>query len=308
MVICQDYVSELETIAKIMMVNLGVVAHCSPCIEVNSSYDVRFGSFINPIPNEKLLARLDENFDTRIYRECIKYKSIDTQSTFCYAGCWSIGVDFITGKLSKCHGYPIDSDSFYCNIDESYLWGKPIAMSCAIESCALQYNFFSEGLMPDNPSKYTYGQLIFQPLLISEYLRDKLDVRFFEIHQRLSKEEEYDIALQNKNVQIHRLENELRANPFINPIIREMIKKGKKIAIFGTGRVYEKYKYSIDFSVYCYLDSNADGSQLFENKQIKKPIDILEKADEYFIVVAVKDKSPLFELLKQIGFRNYHFC
>lgn len=306
-VICEDYINDLEIISKKIKENLGIAAHCSPCLEINSSYDVRFNASFNPIPDDELLARLDECFDTRIYRECIKYKSVDVQNTFCYAGCWSVGVDFISGKQTKCHGYPIDSDSFYSNIDKEYQWGEPIAMSCAIESCALQYNFFSEGLIPDYPSDYTYGQLIYQPRLVSEYLMNKLDVRFFEIHQRLSKDEEAHIALQNKNVQIRRLENELRSNPFANPKIKQMICKGKKIAIFGTGRIYEKYKCTIDFPVDCFLDSCAQKNQLFEGKRMLAPIELKEKADEYLVVVAVKDKLSLYELLKKNGFQDHQF-
>lgn len=180
-------------------------------------------------------------------------------------------------------------------------------MSCAIESCALQYNFFSEGLIPDYPSDYTYGQLIYQPRLVSEYLMNKLYVRFFEIHQRLSKDEEAHIALQNKNVQIRRLENELRSNPFANPKIKQMICKGKKIAIFGTGRIYEKYKCTIDFPVDCFLDSCAQKNQLFEGKRMLAPIELKEKADEYLVVVAVKDKLSLYELLKKNGFQDHQF-
>lgn len=308
-VICQDYVNEFETISKIMMDNLGIQAHCSPCTEVNNSFDLRFGANFNPMPNESLMEQLDKYFDTRIYKECIKYKSVDVQSTFCYAGSWSICIDFMTGKMCKCHGCPVESGNFYQNIDEPFIWKEPIAMSCAIESCALQYNFFSEGLMPDKPCKYTYGKLIYIPSLISEYLRDKLDVSFSDIYRRLSKEDETIVALKNKNIQIRRLQNEILENPFVNPKIREMSQIGKKIAILGTGRIYEKYKSYINFPVDCYLDSYLDGTKhVFNDKEMKKPIELIENADDYFIVVAVKDKESIFESLIELGFKSNNFC
>ena len=145
--------------------------------------------------------------------------------------------------------------------------------------------------------------------MISEYLRDKLDVSFSDIYRRLSKEDETIVALKNKNIQIRQLQNEIIENPFVNPKIREMSQTGKKIAILGTGRIYEKYKSYINFPVDCYLDSYLDGTkQVFNDKEMKKPIELIENADDYFIVVAVKDKESIFESLIELGFKSNNFC
>lgn len=307
-VICPDYVSELDVIGKLFEENLGIKAHCSPCLDIKNSFDLRFGVSFNPSPEDELLTTLDKYFDTRIFKECVKYKEIDVQNTFCYAGCWSIGIDFVTGAQTKCHGYPSDTHSFYCDVDIPYKWGEPIAMSCAIESCALQYNFFSEGMLPDYPCDYTYGQLIYQPRFISEYIRDKLDVRFNRIYDRLPKEEENQIILQNKNIQIQRLIDELRENPFTNPIIKEKVNQGKKIAIYGVGKIFENYRQTIDFPVECYLDSFADGKKMIDGKKILKPSELVEHIDDYFVIVCVKNKQPLFDNLIEIGFEKQMFC
>ena len=98
-------------------------------------------------------------------------------------------------------------------------------------------------------------------------------------------------------------------NPFVNPKIREMSQIAKKIAILGTGRIYEKYKSYINLPVDCYLDSYLDGTkQVFNDKEMKKPIELIENADDYFIVVAVKDKESIFESLIELGFNSNNFC
>lgn len=307
-VICPDYVGELESIGKIIQDNLGTKAHCSPCLDIKSSYDLRFKASFNPKPNQELLNTLEKYFDTRIFNECVKYKNVDAQSTFCYAGCWSVGIDFVTGAQMKCHGFPVDTNSFYDNVDRCYQWGEPIAMSCAIESCALQYNFFSEGMLPDYLCSYTYGQMIYQPKLISEYIRDKLDVRFDRLHDRLSRNEENRLVLKNKNMQIQRLESELRENPFTNPIIKEKVLQGKKIAIYGVGNIFKKYRETIDFPVECYLDTFANGEKTIEGKKVLRPEELAERADEYFVVVSVKNKQPLYAQLETSGFDETLFC
>ena len=182
---------------------------CSPCNKIENEHDLKYGADFDPIPTETLMNELDKYFDTRIYRECVRYKDIDVQSTFCYAGSWSLAIDMSNGTVLKCHNCQTEECSFFENIENPYKWEGPVAMSCGIESCCLQYNFFSEGLIPDYPGKYSYGQLIYQPGLVSEYVRDKLDVRFNEIYNRLSKSEEYKVAIENKNKQILKSQNEM---------------------------------------------------------------------------------------------------
>lgn len=207
-VISPAYLNYLKEISELMQFNLGIKAHCSPCNKIKNEHDLIYSSDFDPVPTEKLMTELDKYFDTRIYRECVRYKDINVQTTFCYAGSWSLGVDLSTGSVLKCHNYPIYGKSFFENIDQPYEWDEPVAMSCGIESCCLQYNFFSEGLLPDFPGRYSLGQLIYQPGMISEYLRDKLDVRFDKEYQRLSQSEENRLVLKNKNQQISRLRKE----------------------------------------------------------------------------------------------------
>lgn len=307
-VICPDYVGELENIGNLIQENLGTKAHCSPCLDIKNAYDLKFGAAFNPEPSENLHEVLEKNFDMRIFDECVKYKQVDVQNSFCYAGCWSVVVDFATGIQRKCHGYPAEIGSFYDNVENLYKWGEPVAMSCGIESCALQYNFFSEGLLPDYKSTYTYGQILYQPKLISKYVRDKLNVKFNKVHERLSVDEENRITLKNKNSQIKNLVSELKSNPFSNPIIREKIEQGKKIAVYGVGTVYDRYKDTIDFSIDCYLETYADGNKTINSIKVIKPDELAEMTDDYFVVVAVENKQMLYDYLEKVGFDKQSYC
>ena len=47
---------------------------------------------------------------------------------------------------------------------------------------------------------------------------------------------------------------------------------------------------------------------MFNDKEMKKPIELIENADDYFIVVAVKDKKSIFDSLIELGFKSNNFC
>lgn len=308
-VISSDYLPELKTIGALISSELGVKAHCTPCNKVTNEYDIKFHAPFDPEPSEELVEEIDQYFDTRIFQECVRYKKVDVQNTFCYAGRFSLGVDFASGRLYKCHGFAEDDGvGFYEDPDRPYEWKEPIAMSCAIESCALQYNFFSEGMLPDYPGRYTYGQLLFQPGLISEHVRDCLDVRFDQIYQRLDEREENRITIKNKNIQIRRLEEELIGNPFKNPLIEQKVREGKKIAIYGHGNWYRKYRSTIDFNIACFLDSFARLDESFEDRPVIKPEAIVAEKDQYFVVVSVEKKELLYRHLEECGFSAEDYC
>lgn len=309
-VISPEYTRHLQEIGDLITSNLGIKAHCSPCNSVNGEFDLRFHSDFDPEPTEKLMRELDKYFDTRLYRECVRYKDVDVQNTFCYAGRWSLGIDMATGQTWKCHNFRKDHENFYENVEKPYPWGMPIAMSCAIESCCLQYNFYSENLLPDFPGKYSFGQLLYQKGAITEYLRDKLDVKFDEIYGREAPEKEAEYILFNKNIQIRRLEDELinskMGNPFLTREVSEAVCNGKKIAVYGRGKLYREYRGKSPVEIAVYLDTNAGDGETFEGKNVYRPGRLPEK-DAYFVVTCAMDRHELYENLRKAGFAREQY-
>jgi pyruvate-formate lyase-activating enzyme len=122
-VISPEYSKHLKEIGELIKENLGCKAHCSPCNSINSEFDLRFHSQFDPKPTRELMKEIDQYFDTRIFRECVRYKDVDVQKTFCYAGRWSLGIDMATGQTYKCHGFRKDNEVFYNNVDKPYQWG-----------------------------------------------------------------------------------------------------------------------------------------------------------------------------------------
>lgn len=304
-VISPEYSKHLKEIGELITANLGIKAHCSPCNSINNEFDLRFHSEFDPQPTEELMQTIDCYFDTRLYRECVRYKEVDVQNTFCYAGRWSLGIDMATGVTYKCHNFRMDSENFYKDVDKPYQWGEPIGMSCAIESCCLQYNFYSENLLPDFPGKYSYGQLLYQKGAISEYVRDKLDVKFDDIYERETPEKEAEIALFNKNIQIIRLENELidsrLGNPFLSGMVLKAVRNGKKVAVYGHGGLYQKYSMRSPVKISCFLDTQAHDGDIFEGKKVFRPENLANKED-YFVVTCAMDRHALYKNLRKAGF------
>ncbi len=139
--------------------------------------------------------------------------------------------------------------------------------------------------------------------MISEYIRDKLDVKFDDIYGRETPGKEAEIAIANKNIQIRRLENELMnsklGNPFLSRKVSEMVRRGKKIAVYGRG-LYKKYKAQADVEISCFLDSYAEGGT-FEGKKVYRPEQLADKQN-YFVVTCATDRSTLYENLRKAGF------
>lgn len=225
---------------------------------------------------------------------------MNPQEVFCYAGAWSFGVDFATGVVYRCHGNIVDNINFYEDINKPFEMLDPIGCSCRIASCCLQYNFFSEGIVPGYKSKYMFGDMIYKEGLISEYVREKLNVRLDEMYRQLTPEEQKDIILKNKNLQIKEIHERYQKNPFMNELIYQKIAEGKKIVIYGSGNNYRQYKYSIGFDVEFLLDSYATDLCMVDGKKVFRPEEI-ECFEKYFIVISTVDKSEITMKLKSLG-------
>ena len=233
-IISNDYLPYLDEISQKCMENLEIKPQCSPCNEVVDVDSILYDSKFNPEISEKLYEQIKKGYDTRIFDAIVENKKFDSQEHFCYAGMWSFGVDFATGKMSKCHNLPIDKN-FYEDIEHFDLC-EPVACSCGIESCCLQYNFFSEGLLPDYDNGNLLGDMLYTEGYVNREVCEMLNVRFDKIYGRLSDKEEAKISLKEKNKQIKRVQQQKNRNPFFKEIIYKQRKLGKYIYIYIRNR------------------------------------------------------------------------
>ena len=302
--ISEEYVPYLEEISECCQNFLEIFPQCSPCLEVVDTDSILYHSRFEPEITGELKQRVENCFDTRILNEIIKNRNFNPQNFFCYAGMWGFGVDFATGQMSKCHNVPLDKN-FYEG-DRLEL-AEPIACSCGIESCCLQYNFFAEGLLPDYDSGMMYGDMIYSKGFISEHIRDMLNVRLDKVYSRLSLEEEQNFVLHNKNEQIQRLLMEKNRNPFLREVIYRKKMSGSKIYIYGSGSKYEHYKYTIGFEFEAFLDSYVQEEKYVDGKRIYN-IEDIDFDSSVFIIICIEKKDAIENILREKGLvkgRNY---
>lgn len=302
LVISDEYIPFLEDIVKTCKDYLGVPPHCSPCLDIINDKSIKYKADFRPRCTNEMVEKIDKMFDSKIYDEIVKNKECNPQEQFCYAGVWSFGVDFSTGAMYKCHSVPLKGMNFYENIEKELKLDSPVACSCGIESCCLQYNFFAEGLMPDYKSNVLYGDMIYKKGLITEEVREKLNIRFDEIYSRFSTETEKKFILENKNEQIEQLVSVMKANPFFQEEIYDKIQEGRKIVIYGTGKNYMRYKHTIGFPVTFFLDSYVTEELIVDGIKCVRPETISnDKYKELFIVISTQDKNSIQQKLEGMG-------
>lgn len=302
--ICEEYLPYIEEISEYCFNYLGVKPQCSPCLEVINSDSTLYHSEFKPEITDELVKRIEKSFDTRIFNEIVKNRKMNPQEHFCYAGLWSFGVDFVTGNMYKCHNVPIDKNFYE---DKTLELTEPIACSCGIESCCLQYNFFAEGLIPDYNSGMLLGDMIYTEGFVSKYIRDMLNVRFDEIYSSLSSVEEGQYILSNKNKQIKKILMEKERNPFLKEEIYRKKRSESKIYIYGSGHKYKQYRYSIGFKFEAFLDSYVKDEKYVDGKRVYN-IEDIDCNDAVFIIICVEKREEIEKLLESKGLvkgRNY---
>lgn len=62
----------------------------------------------------------------------------------------------------------------------------PIGNNCQIATCALQYNFVAEGLIPEIADVKSFGQILDRPELINEEVRKLLDFKYTDFKKQYS--------------------------------------------------------------------------------------------------------------------------
>lgn len=275
LVIANEYLPYLEEISEICMEELGNTPHCTPCMVCGNQYDIQHTLAVYPEITESLYQRVNNLFDSNVFKESVRFLNIDVQEHYCYAGKWSWIVDMGTGQVSKCH-YVAAGKNFFEDIEKKFESNNPVACSCGISSCALQYNFFSLGIIPDVQGELQFGDLIYKEGLVSEFLRDKLNVNFAQMYGEDSTEEKYIKVLQGKNGQMNDVLgiyrwmkdylkregidiNLLQGNPFVQKRIQEAVYSKYLIGIYGMGREYKRYRFAIDFKVDFFVETEPGG-------------------------------------------------
>ncbi len=194
LVLSEDYMPYLDEINNICMERIGALPHCTPNIvfeDKTLSHDGKIHT--NPECTQEFVDKINNTFNSEIFKTSVKFLNVDVEKVFCYAGLWSFVVSLKDGSLFKCHNCPTENN-FYENLEEMPEL-EAIGNNCQITNCALQYNFLADGLIPEFEGIPTYGQMLARPRLINEEVRNLLDVKFNEIHKEYNKKKQEKTSL-----------------------------------------------------------------------------------------------------------------
>ena len=191
-VVSKEYLPYLEEIRDTCLNELGALPQCSPCLKYDDHADFfRFGKIqTEPECTEEFVRKIDEMFHSKIFDLCVTFLSIDPQKIFCYAGKWSFVVDMDTGALGKCHNKGTAQNFYDLNSPISL---EPIACFCGISTCALQYDFVAQGLIPEILNLPNYGELLESPKLIQKNFTDAMRFKYSDMYEVLDRNEEFSI-------------------------------------------------------------------------------------------------------------------
>lgn len=194
-VIGPSYYDKLQEIHDKCINELGDVPDCTPCFKMPEKTDIyRNGKFYSDPPiNENYLKMEEKLFNSKVFKTSVKWLDIDPKKVFCYAGKWSFYVVLETGALGKCHGCPPEAN-FFENIDKMPKL-EAIGTNCQISTCALQYNFIGEGLIPEYDDEFvSFGKMIFKKKFVSSEVANLLDYKFYRNKTLYSKDEENKVS------------------------------------------------------------------------------------------------------------------
>ena len=197
-VICDEYMDELDEIIDICRQRIGAAPQCTPCVTAETRADfLKSGAAVtSPVCTPKFISEIDKKFHSKLFLQSVRFLDVDVKRIFCYAGKWSFGVGMGDGVMCKCHNVSIP-DNFYENIEEPYI-GEPVGCECGIASCCLQYGFYGLGLIPEIPDVPTYTEMICggREHLFSEEVKNLMSVKIGNLEKKLSDEEKMQFLMQ----------------------------------------------------------------------------------------------------------------
>ena len=197
LVICDEYMNELDEIIDICKRELGAVPQCSPCVTAETRADFLKGgvAMTSPACTPAFVKEIDKKFHSKLFEQSVRFLDVDVKRVFCYAGKWSLGVGMGDGVMCKCHNVGIPGN-FFENIEEPYI-GEPVGCECGIASCCLQYGFYALGLIPEIPEVPTYTEMVCggREHLFSEEVKALMNVKIGDSEEALSDEEKMQFLM-----------------------------------------------------------------------------------------------------------------
>ena len=262
LVICKAYMPYLDEIRQVCLEKIHALPQCSPCIVYDGKDDIGRGGIYTtePVCDEKFVKKIDDLFQSEIFKICIKMLEVDPKKVFCYAGVYGFGVDMRSGYMVKCHNVPANRN-FFENIksDVSLL---PVGCDCGISSCALQYNFVAQGFIPEVDDTKYYGEILKKEGCIQPEFLHAVSVKYHENKGVFTKQQERDYIIEGYN---HLLEKNSR------------LEDNNRKLVYN----YNKLKSEYDKVAYCRGGKDCD--------KFNEVLTMLEKGE-------VKELSEIFSI------------
>lgn len=186
LVVSDSYMPYLDEIKQVCMEKIGAMPHCTPSIVFEEKDDIKRDGKLKTSPEctPEFVNKINEQFNSDIFRISTKLLDVNVKDIFCYAGEWSFCVDLRSGAMVKCHACKPEAN-FYKDLKRLPKL-LPIGNNCQIATCALQYNFVAEGLIPEIADVKSFGQILDRPELINEEVRKLLDFKYTDFKKQYS--------------------------------------------------------------------------------------------------------------------------
>lgn len=192
LVVGKAYQESLDEIRKKCLEELSELPHCTPCVVADSYEEMVNGDLYRTDPpcTEEFVKDIMDKFDSELFRQSVRFLDIDVKNVFCYAGKWSFGVALASGAVLKCHN-SMAGFNFFENLEEKMPEIEPICNSCGLTSCALQYDMFAMGLIPEVENVPTYSEMMCKKsVFFTDTVRNMMDFKLCDRHHRMTDEEE----------------------------------------------------------------------------------------------------------------------
>jgi len=195
-VICDEYMEDLEEICETCKRELGVPPHCTPClISENREEFMRGGVAVtSPACTPEFTEYIDERFHSKIFTEVVRFLDVDPQKIFCYAGKWAFGVGMDTGHVVKCHNVSVGVN-FFENIEEPFECDY-VGCECGLATCSVQYGLFAQGMIPEVPNVPSYAEMVCdREGLFSDEVKRLMSVKICDGDRVLSEQERIEFLM-----------------------------------------------------------------------------------------------------------------
>ena len=187
------YVEHLDEIISTSMEKLGVPPHCTPVLVYDEKQDMIRDGFVKTSPkcDNIFIEKIDGMFKSKVFDLCAKWVDIDPKEVFCYAGKWSFCVNIGNGNLYKCHSCPSEAN-FFENLEKMPKL-EAIGKNCQLATCALQYDFIAQGLIPEQDDKETTFSTLMKTkheVLFNEEFVRLFNFKYYNRYEKYKKSDE----------------------------------------------------------------------------------------------------------------------